>query len=373
MSEIRTKVAHPATACYVPKGSRTLTSGVVMRKTTVAMRRASRHDFEPIPATGPDGLVKGMENLHRGEDGYWIPVTTSRGTQGDRKATPGQLIDWMRDPERITFPGFDAAFGGTPVLAGWGKHFVPAGHPRRNQPNNSRGEAGDQLYEAREVRFDGTAAARDRVARFVHENVRLTEHHVFRRCRPLVEFGKVWHLATIYGFNLWTGNRLSGISALPVPPDRAEAAARRWCDPALLDPATWMSVADIFEDAAPHDADIEILANGLPGATLDLVRLGRDRAASHDLFDAARAKAEGLRVEAYEGLVGGNVDADREPLFTRIRAAIDAVTDAYPDHDATRYLRMCAGYIDDEVLPRIRNRDRAIAPDDLEAVGSLAP
>lgn len=380
MTLIPVKVVHPAPVVYVPSGARRLVSWFARCETDVALRMAERDDLVPVGGEGE--RIAHVWRLRRGEDGFWLPLATRIEGGRQRLAKPEEFVRWLGDPTVHTSGGFEVDLAGTPLLAGWGQHYSPLGPASVHQGRSgtSRGDAEGRLDRVREVRFDGTDAARARLVRYLGTEILLTRFAVYKRVRPLVVHGVVngHGPRDLYGFNVKTSQRLEGIRSLPVHPANAEYAARRWSMPLDLDPAAWEEVGRVLGEVPPHDGDLDVLANGLPGAALDLLWHGPGQACDRVLWEAARDRAEELRVAAVEGLVGGNGTpfadlSDREPLFLRVREAIEAVTRAYPRKEASRFLRMALAYLDDEALPRIRRGSREIEPSDADALGALAP
>lgn len=370
-------IGHPASVLYVPRAGRKPIGGFVRRETEVTLRTASAGDFEPLAS---DGLAADEASLlYQSEGAFWKPLqkTIALTIRDEHFVSPIQFLDWLATPKHVAPSYISDNLGGTPLLATWTARFNPEGR-RRGGPwrsGSTRGEGVDPLIDAREVHFDGTDAARTRVVRFIDEDIRVTQNRIFQRVRPLIEFSSTNRTGAIElrRTRLKTDNGLYDDHSLPVHPAMAEAAARRWFNPEELDPAAWKAVREKLGDVPPHEADLDLLANVLPGAALDLLWNGPGQARDAILWEEARDRAGALRAAAFEGLVGGNSDLDREPLFKEILAAVDAVTKAYPDKKASRFLRMASLYIEDDVLPRIRRGAREIEPDDTDALGMLAP
>lgn len=376
MSDISLIISHPATAIYVPKGARKPACAFVRRETEATLRKARPGDFEPL---GPcSDLLKGSERLHRGLGGLWEPLQAWGKGLNPNYLKPAEFVAWLRDPEASTGLHLGMDLGGTPLLAAWTDRFNPWGKDfvRGHRSGRSRGDDPAAVDGAREVKFDGTDAARARVARFLEEDFRLTPHRVYRRVRPLVSCQTIRNAydpsAITCGFEMQAHGMLTTKYGVPVCPDLAKVAAERWTMPGSLKPGLLKLVADRFEGHASHEADLDALANGLPGFVLDMLWLDRGKAGSADLWERAREKAEGLRVEAMEGLVGGNAGAEREPLFRRIVEGLRAVTDAFEDDHRARYLRSCLLYVEEVAMPRIR-RGAEASQEDVESLGALAP
>jgi len=373
-------VRHPSPLLYVPRGGRHPVGALVMRETPVEMHEA-RDDIVPaVPSRKGEAGPRGV--LHRNDEGYWIPLGVPPGFVGPAM-TRRAFLRWLANPGASAPRGFERQLGGTPLLGAWRRMwspFRPAYYARpvavplpSHDMHASRGDPVEILEGARAVTWDGTEAARDRLRRFLDEEIRITRTGTFLRARPLVTLRKDGEAT--FEVRLHLSRRLGqGDVAFPVRPDRAEAALRTWTRPGTsLSEAATRALARM-DPAFFDDADIDLFANQLPVMAVSLSNdAGVSRAVDLRIRAATRDLVEPLRPAALSGLVGGNGGPGAEAILVRSRPALEALYAAFGSEVGAKGVGRALRQLDREVLPRVRGVTRPLDSDDAEALGLLAP